>query len=230
MKKTFVVLFFISSFCFSQKIDKQNAPFTIRGNIGIPRTISSKMFRTAFNGIFESNLSVNARLFGNFYAGLGYQATYFQNNKFLQFTYFNNSIPYNTRILGNGGFIKLGVDKFFSDRGYMSYSINSGVMQCKYSNVNLDTTSNNKPFGNIIFIAPYVQPEVSVNFMVENNLSFSIMLSYTTLFSNFDAKAPRLNQFEEVRKKSNNYYMSWLNIGFGFSVLINSKTNVVVPE
>lgn len=230
MKRIFFVLFFISSFCFSQKIDKQNSLLTIRGNIGIPRSISSKMFKTAFNGIFEANLSFNVRLFDNFFVGIGYQAAQFQNNKFLKFQYFNNSIPYDTRLTANCGFVKLGYDKFFSEKGYMSYCLNSGFMQCNYSNVNLDTNINNKPFGKLIFSAPYIQPEVSANFIVDNTISFSIMLSYTTLFSNFDPKAPRFNHFEEVKKTSNKYYMSWLNIGFGFNILINTKSSAATPD
>ena len=112
----------------------------------------------------------------------------------------------------------------------MSYCLNSGFMQCNYSNVNLDTNINNKPFGKLIFSAPYIQPEVSANFIVDNTISFSIMLSYTTLFSNFDPKAPRFNHFEEVKKTSNKYYMSWLNIGFGFNVLINTKSSAATPD
>jgi hypothetical protein len=224
MKRVFIVLFFISTICFSQKIDKQNAKFTVRGNIGIPRTISSSMFQTAFSGVAEGNLSFNVRLFNNFFVGLGYQMSYFQNNKFLKFQYFNNSIPYNTRFTGNGGFVKLGYDQFFSEKGYMSYSINSGVMQYNYSFVNLDTNINNKPYGKLLFLSPYVQPEISANFIVDNTLSFSIMLSYTTVFDKFDPKSPRFNHFNEIRSASNKYYMSWLNIGFGFNVLINSKS------
>jgi hypothetical protein len=188
------------------------------------------MFRTAFNGVYEANLSFNARLFSNFYVGLGYQISQFQNNKFLKYQYFNNSVPYNTRFAGNAGFLKLGYDVFFSDKGYMSYSLNTGLMQGNYSNVNLDTNINNKPYGKLVFITPYTQPEVSVNFLVENNLSFSIMLSYTTLFTNFDPKAPRFNQFEEVRKQQNRYYMSWINIGFGFNILINTKKGASAIE
>lgn len=224
MKKIVIAFFFITTFCFSQKVDKQNALFTVRGNIGIPRTISSKMFQNAFSGIAEGNLSFNARLFDNFFVGLGYQMSYFQNNKFLKFQYFNNSIPYNTRLTGNAGFVKLGYDQFFSEKGYISYSINSGVMQYNYSFVNLDTNINNKPYGKLLFLSPYIQPEISANFIVDNTLSFSIMLSYTTLFNKFDPKSPRFNHFEEIRTSSNRYYMSWLNIGFGFNVLINSKS------
>ncbi len=215
-----------SVLAFSQKIEKNNAVLTIRGNIGIPRMISSRMFSTCFSGIAEADLSVNVRLFDNFILGGGYQFSYFQNNKFLKFQYFNTSIPYNTRIVGNGGFIKLGYDQFFSQTGYMNYSLNSGLLFFNYNNVNADTSKLNKPFGLTSFSAPYVQPEISVNFIVDKTLSFSIMLSYTTMFNKFDPKAPRFNHFEEVNKTSNRYFMSWLNIGLGFNILIDRKAKV----
>ncbi|MBI2723226.1 MAG: hypothetical protein HYX39_13715 [Bacteroidetes bacterium] len=226
---------FLSIFCLLLAItflgqdnfaNKQNALVTIRGNIGIPRTVSSQMFRTCFAGVYETNLSVNIRIAGNFFVGMGYQNSYFQNNKFLKFKYFNASIPYNTRIAQHAGFIKLGTDKFFSPTGYMSYSLNAGLLQLNYTNVNADTNKLNRPYGFTKFISPYVQPEMSVNFIVDEKqtMSLSIILSYTTLFSHFDPKAPRFNQFEEINGKKNNYYMTWFNIGFGFTVLINKKS------
>ncbi len=225
MKKIFLVLSLVFSvLAFSQKIDKQNALFTIRGNVGIPRLISSQQFRTSFSGIAEANLSVNVRLFNNFIVGVGYQFDYFQNNKILKFRYFNSTIPYNTGMQSPGGFIKIGGDKFFSETGYMHYSLNSGLMFCNYTSVNPDTSLANRPYGLLNFSAPFVQPEMSVNFIVDKRLSFSIMLSYTSMFTKYDPKGPRLNHFEEVKGKSNKYIMSWINIGLGFNVLINKKS------
>ncbi|MEI8136078.1 MAG: hypothetical protein WCH21_02010 [Bacteroidota bacterium] len=209
---------------YSQKEGQENALFTIRGNIGIPRVISSQMFRTSFAGLYEGNLSLNVKLFNNFFIGVGYQNTQFQNNKFLKFQYFNASIPYNTRLLCSGAFIKLGYDKFFSEKGYASFNLNSGLMLNNYFNVNADTSLANKPFVLKDFSAPYVQPEASVNFIVEKNLSFSLMLSYTALFYRFDPKAPRFAQFQEIKNTSNKYFMGWINIGFGFHILIDKKT------
>ncbi|MDO8998725.1 MAG: hypothetical protein Q7W45_03095 [Bacteroidota bacterium] len=209
---------------FSQSDKKENALFTIRGNIGIPRVIGSQMFRTTFAGLYEANLSANVKLFDNFFIGVGYQNTQFQNNKFLKFQYFNASIPYNTRLLSSGIFLKLGYDKFFSDKNYASFSLNSGLMLNEYFNVNADTSKSNKPFGLLNFTAPYVQPEVSLNFTVEKHLSFSILLSYTTMFYKYDPKAPRFNQFQEVKDSRNRYFMNWINIGFGFNILLNKKT------
>ena len=220
MRKIILFIVLFSSFTsFSQNKQKRNAPFTVRGVIGIPRGISSKMFRTSFAGLYEGNLSANLRLFGNFYAGVGYQNTHFKNNQFLKYTYFNASIPYNTRLIGNGAFLKLGYDNFF-DKGYVSYSLNTGYMLANYINVNADTNIANRPYIGKKLNAPYVQPEISINFLADKSLSFSIILSYTTLFYKFDPRAPRFGQFSEVQGASNKYFMGWINIGFGFNILI----------
>ncbi len=226
MKRLLILLFLgLSSLGFSQKDKQENALFTIRGNLGLPRTVSSKMYRTSFGGVFEGNLSLNLRLFSNFFAGVGYQASYFQNNKNVFVYYRSNSgaLSYNTRLLAQGAFVKLGYDKFFADNKYMSYSLNSGLMFVNYYNVNLDTTAANRPYVSQKFSAPFIQPEVSVNFIVDKQLSFSLMLCYTTVFYKYDPKAPRFAQFDEVRLKSNNYFMSWFGFGFGFNVLLNKK-------
>lgn len=224
MRKILVlILVCVSAFCFSQS-KKKNALYTIRGNIGISRPISSSAFRNCFAGVYEGNLSLNLRVVDKFYLGIGYQSNLFQNSKFLKEKFYINSkqtsVSYNTSLVGNSGFIKLGYDKFFSDKGYISYSINTGLMFAHYADVNADTTSYNQPYGALKFSAPYVQPEISFNFIAETRLSFSIMLSYTTLFYDFDPKAPRFNHFTEINTKSNNYFMSWFNIGFGFNVLL----------
>lgn len=214
-----LILLGINLGCFAQQPGKKNALFTVRGVIGIPRGISSAMFRTSFAGLYETNISTNLRVFNNFYAGVGYQNSHFKNNSFLKFTYFNASIPYNTRLIGNGVFVKLGYDQFF-DKGYASYSLNTGYMRENYIHVNADTNIANKPFVGTTFYAPYLQPELAINFLADRSLTFSLILSYTTLFYKYDPKAPRFNQFADVNTASNRYFMGWINIGFGFNVLI----------
>lgn len=218
-------LLFFAVFSQAQKIDKQNAIVTLRGSIGIPKSVSSQMFRTAFNGVYEVNFNVNVRLFSNFYAGGGYQNTFFQNNRevFVFYRVKNGSLAYETKLINQAGYLKLGFDKFFSERGYMSYSLNSGFVSCNYLNVNNDTSALNKPFVKKTFQAPYIQPELSLNVIVDKTLSFGFILSYTTLFYKFDPKAPRFNHVEEVSTKKNSHFISWFNLGIGFHVLINGK-------
>lgn len=225
MKRSLIVFALLLSFCgLAQKEAQENALVTIRGNIGIPRVIGSQSFRTCFAGLYEGNLSVNLRLFSNFFVGVGFQNSQFQNNKFLKFKYFNADVPYNTRLMMNSPFIKLGYDNFFSDKGYVTFALNSGIMLNNYFNVNADTSLANRPYVIRDFSAPFVQPEFAVNFQVDKLLSFSLMFSYTTLFYRFDPKAPRFNHFQEVKNTRNRANMNWFNIGFGFNVLLNKKT------
>lgn len=212
-----------SLLCLAQKPGQRNALVTVRGVVGIPKAISSKAYRTSFAGIYEANLSLNLLLFSNVYAGVGYQNSYFQNNKFLKQQLFNAQVAYNTRLMGHGFFFKLGYDQFISDKNYVSYSLNSGYQLCNYTNVNPDTSLSNRPYRPLKFRAPFIQPELTLNFGVEDNMSFSLMFSYTTLFYNFDPKAPRFNQFKEIGQAGNRYVMSWINFGVGFHVLINKK-------
>jgi hypothetical protein len=232
MKRFLIILTVCLSFSVhSQKEGQENALFTIRGNIGIPRVIGSEMFRTCFNGLYEGNLSLNLKLFSNFFVGVGYQNTQFQNNKKI-FAYYQSpvqsgvygTLSYNTRLLSSGLFVKLGYDKFFSDKGYTSFNLNSGLMLNNYFNVIADTNKANKPFVLKDFSAPYFQPEVSITFIVEKHLAFSIMLSHTTMIYKFDPKAPRFAHFEEVKNTKNVAFMNWMNIGFGFHILLDKKT------
>ncbi len=233
MKKLFILLFLsFNVFCFSQKIDKQNAKFTIRGNIGIPRTISSSMFAKSFNGVYEGNLSFNARIFSNFFVGLGYQYSNFFNREevFVFYRATNGALSYATRLIANAPYIKIGYDYFFSEKGYVAYSLNTGLMLNSYKSVNPDTSISNAPFPSSKFSCPYVQPEISANFIVEDHLSFSFFINYNTMFYKFDPKAPRFNQVEEVKIRGNKYFISYFTFGFGFNILLNGKKSASATE
>lgn len=135
---------------------------------------------------------------------------------------FNASIPYDTRLLSDCPFVVFSYDRFVKERSYVSYSIHYGYLIGRYTNINADTTAANKPFVPKDFAAQYVKPEISFNFIDKDNpwIAFNVSLAYTTLIYKYDAKAPRFNHFEELNKKSNSYYMSWLTFGFGLNILL----------
>lgn len=232
MRKTlFLLNFLLPLLVLSQARDKRSAPYSVRYNIGIQKSVSSQKFRTAFNGVMETNLSFNARIFSTFFVGLGYQYSHFQNNKAV-FVYYQAKDPkglstgatlsYNTRMVGNAGFLKIGYDHFF-EKGFATFALNTGYSVVQYNNVVADTAYANRPYVPSCFNAPYLQPEVSVSFMADRSLTFSLLFSYTTMFYKFDPKAPRFNAIDQLRDRSNTYFMSWINIGFGCTVLLGKR-------
>jgi hypothetical protein len=210
----------ISLASLGQEHKKLNARVTLRSTIGIPTLISSRMFRASFTGIAGGNVALCVRLVDNVHFGVGFDATFLRNQDFLRLVVFNAN-PYQTRFLARGVYLKLGYDRYFSARGYASYSLNGGIMKCSYLNVNPDSSAANKPFGALEFETPYLQPELTLHFLAERALSFSFFISYTTAFSKYDPKAPRFNQFEEINSRKNRYVMSWINFGFGFNIMLS---------
>lgn len=214
--------------------DKQNALFTIRSQAGIPTTISSNAFRFAFKGIYDIDLSVNARPFGNFFAGLGYERCEFKINK-AEFVRYqappknpnqpntNYTLAYDTKLRVNNVFINLGYDKFKKDNIYLSLSLQAGVTFSKYTDGIPDSSGYNKPFQSPEFTSPYLRPCSSVNFIVSPKLAFNLFFNYTNLLTNFDPRDPRINQFESVTEKSNKQGIGWITFGFGFNVLLDKK-------
>lgn len=206
--------------------EKLNARFVIRTSAGIPKPITSNLFRKSFNGFYDLGISFNFRTVGNFYFGIGYQNVFFKNNEYLKRQVYNASIPYDTRLLSDIPFVALSYDKFFKSNAYVTYGLSYGYILGKYTNVNEDTSVKNKPLISNSFSGQYIKPEVSFNFIDKDNtwVSFSVRVSYTTLLYNYDPKAPRFNHFEinnpDGRTYSNRYYMSWLTVGFGINVLL----------
>ena len=217
----FFILCLPTFFCGQETaVEKENPPFIIKINAGIPRTISSQMFRKSFTGVYEGGISLNFKLLKNFYMGVGYLRTDLRNVDSLKFKVFNAKLPYNTHLIGSSPYVKLTFDKFYKKNIFVDYSISYGYMLVNYINVNEDTTAKNKPFVPQNFSSHFIQPEVSANFIIDDYIAFSLLLNYTTLFYKFDPKAPRFNQFELVNKKSNKYYMSWFTLALGINVLI----------
>jgi hypothetical protein len=221
-----VPIFFI---CFAFSVSSQTvrrdrtSPFTIRGNIGIQKPLTSAQFAKSFAGLLEANISFNARVAGELSVGLGYQNTNFKNNQFLKYKAFNTNntfLPYQTSLICNAGFMRIGYDQFWKTNRFISWALNTGYMACQYTNVNNDTSSYNQPIQEKTFSAPYLQPELTVNFVMEQRLAFSLLFSYTTVLYKYDARAPRLAQFEEIHSKGDKFIMSYINFGFGFTVLL----------
>jgi hypothetical protein len=206
-------------------LKKDNARFVIKAYAGIPKPITSNMFRKSFNGFYDAGISCSLRTVGNFYFGIGYQNIFFKNNSFLKAQVFNAKIPYDTRLLGDCAFATLSYDKFIKERAYVTYGLSYGYIVARYTNVNNDTSSFNQPLINKDFAAQYIKPEVSFNFIDSDNpwASFSVSIAYTTLLYKYDPKAPRFNHFQELRDLSNRYFASWLTIGFGVNILLGRK-------
>jgi hypothetical protein len=213
-------------------VQKENARFVIKLDVGVPKTITSTLFRKSFNGFYDASISFNFRTVGNFYFGVGYENVFFKANAALKMKAVSNStvtFPYDTRILGDCPFVTLAYDRYIKEGAYVTYGLSYGYMLARYTSVFDDSSAANLPFIDRGFNAQFIKPSISWNFIDRDNpwVSFKVMIAYTTLLYQYDPKAPRLAHLElanaDNKPYPNRYFVSWLTVGFGLNFLIGKS-------
>jgi hypothetical protein len=197
----------------------RNSKYTVRGCINIPNIVSSQAYRASYRGIYDANISVNRTLFSNFFAGLGYYNALFNRARREEF----DKINLKTKLQIHGAFVKLGYDHFFSERGYYSFALNTGYTSNLYTGVSRSLADTILPATSNRFNSMYLTPEISANFVTGPHLSFGIMLSYSTLLYQYNPRDSYMDGYLNYKKLKNNYFMSWINIGFSIHVLIGKN-------
>lgn len=191
----------------------------MRAAVTIPKVMSSEAFGVSFSGIFDANISVNVKIFSNVNVGAGYNGSLFINQ-----LYFRQQ-GRNTCLEVHDGFVRLGYDFMSNERRFWSFSLNSGVSFNKYTNVQTKYDSLlSRPRS---FVAPYLKPELALNFLVEENFAFGIHVAYNYCLFTYDPKYPAFDNYSDpkspigtitlnntsFRNKAN---IGWISFGFGF--------------
>lgn len=215
-----VILLIITCNAFSQK-DKVLLPrFAIRAECNVPKVIGSQAYRISFNGLYDGGIKFTSRLMDNFCIGLGYDNALFNTTTQFRDAYGRNI---NTRQQVHNGVFSFIYDKILSEKTFVSISLNTGASYNMYTGVvaMYDSLYKNIPTD---FTTAFIKPEISINFLVEDNFAFSINASYNMSLYTFDPKVCRLDKylnFGQYRNKSN---VGWISFGFGFYYGFKRKT------
>ncbi|MBL7936458.1 MAG: hypothetical protein JNM51_11700 [Bacteroidia bacterium] len=206
---------------FSQEKGPELPRFSIRLNVGIPKIASSSQFRNSFSGVISSDASINYKLFSNFFTGIGYSYTYFKVQKYFRDPLRDNI---NTIMQMQNGYLKLGYDKFFSDRGFATFSINMGYNISEYRSVRYkhDSLVGKYPTK---FTSAFIEPMVGIYFIVDPNFAIGGHISYNYNFTQFNPLYPQFNEWGPYgySRISNKWNMSLITLGFGFYYGIAKK-------
>lgn len=215
MKKLLLNILLMSSFfSWSQEKAPELPRFSIRGNIGIPKALSSTMFRHSFTGIATIDGSVNYNLFSGYIIGIGYSYTYYGCQK-----YFRDPLKDNiqTNLQTQNGYLTVGYNHFFSDRGFSVISANMGLNYGQYKGVRYkhDSIVGQYPTN---FTTAFIEPKYSLYFIVDKNFAIGGYLSYTYSFTKFNPLQSQLNEWGPYGYNSlpNKWNMSLITLGFGF--------------
>lgn len=197
----------------------RNSVVTVRGSANISSILGSEAFKQSFRGVYDGHISINASLFSNVYAGIGYYNALYNRSRRTEF----ESANLKTRLQLHGAFLKLGYDHFFSDRGYFSFALNAGYGYNFYTGVSRSLADTILPANNNTFTCAFLTPEISANFVTSPHLAFGIMMSWQTLLYKYDPRIGYMDGYLNYNKLRNRSNMNWLNIGLSCHVLLGKN-------
>ncbi len=210
MAKLLLHIFLMSCFfSFSQDKAPTLPRFSIRGNVGIPKIVSSKAFRYSFSGVGTADISINTKLFSDVFFGIGYSYTYFKTQK----TFRDRNI--NTTLQSQNMYVKFGYDYFYRDNAFATFSLNSGLNTNKYTDVIYANDSLKNKFPKE-FTSVFIEPVVGLYFIVDPNFAIGGHISYNYNLSQFNPAYSGMDHTFNYGTVSNRWPMSMITFGFGF--------------
>lgn len=191
--------------------------FSTRAAITVPHPIANGAFKKTFVGIYNINVDFNTFIYQGFYIGATYKNNLFKITPTKIADYNRDSVgnlnPYPS-MHSNAAAIKVGYDMYLGDENRIVYTISTAVGQywSKYDNF-VSKTAGKKSITKSS--TTYIEPEMSLNFLVDPNLAIGVNISYTMLNTNFDPYELCLNDWKAY-SKSNEGDTRYLNFGFSF--------------
>lgn len=189
--------------------DKELPMFSIRGSCAIPKIVGSQAFRISFLGAYDASLSFNLRLGKGVTIGIGYQNALFNQTSFFKYK------GLDTRLQVHNGIIRLGYDKYTGPKSFISLSATSGFGINQYTAVKAAKDSLNGKYPTY-FNATFLRPEFSVNFLVEDNFAFGVLVAYNMVLATYDPNLNCFATYESFNKYRNKANMGWISFGFNF--------------
>lgn len=212
VKYSVFVLFVLPYLVFSDKEPDLLPRFAIRAQCNVPKVLGSEAYRISFNGLYDGGIKFTVRVKNNFCLGIGYDNALFNTTTLFRDNWGRNV---NVRQQIHNGVLSFIFDKSTSEKTFFSIGLNTGLSYNFYTNT---VAVNDSLYSKIPkdFITVFVRPEMSINFLVEDNFAFGIHLSYNMSMYNYDPKVPRLDKYADYSKYKNRSNVGWISFGFGF--------------
>lgn len=210
IKCTLITLIVFLSFISLAQDAKIVAPrYSIRFNCGIPKVISSQLFRNSFTGIVFGDANLNVKLFSNVFVGAGYTYTYLKTTPAL------SNLGVYTNMQTQQGYLKVGYDHYLSDNQFVSFSVNAGYGYSSYQGIKYlnDSLKNRVP---TYFNSSFVEPQIGFYMVNDDGIALGLNLGYNFNFYKFDSRAPVTDKWlTNNNSLSNKWDISAIKLSLG---------------
>ena len=214
------LLSFVLLVCLIQKSYSQGLSYQPKGSfsvdVGIPTKEKNLAFNRVLEGLFNGGVSYQFNVFKGLTIGAGSKYSFFINDRFA----LDNSV-------GKGGlhipsmFLKVGYEKFTTDRFSYSFSVRTG-----YANlISVNDSSKvalGKAFSESSFFA---EPQLELLMTTEKNNpnAFSLMLGYAIYFVEYRPEYLSREKFKTLNPEDSNGVTRFFSFGFGYRYYFGMK-------
>ena len=184
--------------------------FSPHASVTIPNPTGNKAFRKNFSGVYEINAGMDIMPFKGFIVGAVYKNATLKINGITGATYFH----YTPLMKINNAGIRAGVRTYVGSKNRMIYAatITVGENWTKYKDIRCKDSTIAVPLTK--YTTTYVQPEMSLYFLVESNFAIGATVSYGIYSKNFDPYEICLDSWKAVGTVGNGP-TQFLSFGFG---------------
>ena len=208
-----LLLFFILIMTQNKKSCAQGFSFEPKGSftldIGIPLSEKNYAFNYVLEGLFNGGIGYQYNVYEGLTVGIGAKYAFFINDRFA----LNSTV-------GKGGlhipsvFLKVGYEKFTTDRFSYTFSMRGGFS--KMISINDSSKINlGKPYTENTF---FVEPQLELLMTTDKNdpNAFSLILGYAIYFSNYRPEYLSRENFSGLNKEDSEGVTRFFSFGFGY--------------
>ena len=181
-----------------------------RVSVLIPNSIANKSLKKSFAGVYELGAGLNVMVFKGLFIGANYKTGEYK----LKGVTGQAAFDYNPVMKLNKAGIKVGGDKFIGDRNKIIFSaaVTLGRNWTAFKGLRcVDTTMSPKINS---FSTTFIEPEINLYFLIENNVGIGATISYTMVNKIFEPKELCLDDWQAYGKTGSSP-MQFINFGFG---------------
>lgn len=185
--------------------------FNPHGSVTVPNPTGNKAFRKNFAGVYELNAGLDIMPFKGVVVGAVYKNATLKITGITGATYFH----YSPLMKINNAGIRVGTKAFVGSRNRMLFlgTVTFGQSWTTYKDIRCKDSTIAVPVTK--YTASYIQPEMSLYFLVESNFAIGATLSYTIYNKNFDPYEICLDSWKSIGAIGNGP-IQYLSFGFGF--------------
>lgn len=206
-------IFFVLLISFQGQSQTIEPKHTFNIEMGLPNSFTNKPFKDIMQGLVSFEPYYQYKFPKNIIVGAGLKYNYFTINQF--------KVP--IKVLGGmhtgGAFIKVGWEKFHSDRFATDFSMKAGYTQNYFYSTENDTAGANPRQVN----CSYLEPTMGFILTADEFASYRFFVSYAFQGFGFRPDMIGLETFGGYDPSESNSVSSYLIVGFGYTYYFSNK-------